>query len=163
MTYACKRDVLTMPVILIHGIVRVLCLSIPSSLCSVIGWSQWLGRFELSGEPKKGARIKAARSVCVGLHLFFVLGQYFRIVVIIRHTILATIAIAPLFVFFSNHNGHQQLQPAREATSAQASSNHPPPWARTLQVHVSFGVFFAIHVPEEGPPFARVPFGSLQN
>ena len=34
----------------------------------------------------------------VGLHVFLVLVQYFRIVVIMRLTILATIVIAPLFV-----------------------------------------------------------------
>ena len=37
-------------------------------------------------------------SVRVGLHVFLVLGQYFRIVVIVGLTVLATIAIAPLFV-----------------------------------------------------------------
>ena len=36
-------------------------------------------------------------SVCDGLHVFLVLGQYFRIVVIMRLRISATIAIDPLF------------------------------------------------------------------
>ena len=39
----------------------------------------------------------ASHSVCVGSHVLFVLGQHFRIVIIMRLGISATIAIDPLF------------------------------------------------------------------
>ena len=72
-------------------------------------------------------------SVCVGLPVFLALGQQIRIVVVMRLTILATIAIAPLFVTIRKI---MAINNCTEATSAQASSCHPPPRARTLQVHV---------------------------
>ena len=53
-------------------------------------------------------------SVCDGLHVFLVLGQYFRIVVIMRLRILATIATDPLFEIVRTVSGYQQLhQPAK--------------------------------------------------
>ena len=67
-------------------------------------------------------------SVCID----FVLGQCFRIVVIMRLTILATIAIAPRFVILQNMVCHQCTS-TRSHTSAQASSHHPSPWARTCK------------------------------
>ena len=91
-------------------------------------------------------------SIRVALHVFLVLGQHFRIVVIMRLTIMATIAIAPLFVIIRTIMP-STVAPAREATSAQASSRHPPPLARTLQVHVSFGVITP-YTSQKRTPFA---------
>ena len=77
--------------------------------------------------------------VCVGVHVFFVLGQCYR---------LATIAIDPLFVDYATYNGLKQMhQPAKPHRHKQ----HPitrhhgrgPP-----QVHFSF---VAKHIPQEGP------------
>ena len=72
--------------------------------------------------------------------VFVVLGQHFRIVVIMRLRILATIAIDPLFEIIRPFVAINSLlhQPAKP--SAQAASRHPPPWAGTLQVHFSCGV-----------------------
>ena len=42
------------------------------------------------------------------------------------------------------------VAPAREATSAQAASRHPPPWARTLQVHFLLALNRHTH-PARGP------------
>ena len=78
-------------------------------------------------------------SVCDGLHVFLVLGQHFRILVIMRLRSLATIATDPLFEIIRTIVS-STVTAAREATSAQAASRHPPPWARSLQVHFSFGV-----------------------
>ena len=70
-------------------------------------------------------------SVCDGFHVFLVLGQYFRIVVIMRLRILATIAIDPLFEKISNYCGHQQLhQPAKPHRHKQPGPLWFTPWKR---------------------------------
>ena len=93
-------------------------------------------------------------SVGDGLHMFLVLGQYFRIVVIMRLRILAT----KLYELF----WPSTVAPDREATSAQAASHHPPPRARTLQVHFLLALNRHTH-PSRGHPFAQPPLGSPQS
>ena len=78
-----------------------------------------------------------------------------------RLRILATIAIDPLLTHCSKLYEllwPSTVAPAREATSAQAASRHPPPWARTLQVHFSFGVK-SPYTSSKRAPFRPAPIG----
>ena len=82
------------------------------------------------GEPYRHA-------ACDSLHVFLILGQYFRIVVIMRLRILATVAI---------DNGHQQLhQPAKPHRHKHASA-------------FFFWRQIATHIPQEGL-LSPSPFG----
>ena len=73
-----------------------------------------------------------------------------------RLRILATIPIHPLFEIIRTFVA-STVAPAREATSAQAASRHPP-WTRTLQVHFSFGVE-SPYTSSKRAPFRPAPFG----
>ena len=63
--------------------------------------------------------------VCDGFHVFLVLEQYFRIVVIMRLRILATIAIDPLFEMIRTIVAIKQLhQPAKQHRHKQRPATH---------------------------------------
>ena len=80
------------PCPLAHTHVVVCKVSGPPVLCYA---SHWLRRPHIHPAVTVGGPYW--HSVCDGFHVFLVLGQYLRIVVIMRLRILATIAIDPLF------------------------------------------------------------------
>ena len=88
-------------------------------------------------------------SVCDGLHVFLVLGQYFRIVVIMRLRILATIAIDPLF---ENFRTTMTINSCTSPRSHIGTSSVPSPVSMGADLASAF--FFwrqiAIHLPQEG-------------
>ena len=98
-------------------------------------------------------------SVCDGFHVFRVLGQYFRIVVIMRLRILATIAIDLLFEIIQNYGGLQQLhQPAKPHRHKQRPATHHHGRGPCMCI---FLLALNRHThPARGPPFARPPLGS---
>ena len=67
----------------------------PPVLCYASHWL-WGPRCSATHTSRGYSRRPYWHSVCDGFHVFLVLGQYFRIVVIRRLRILATIAIDPL-------------------------------------------------------------------
>ena len=76
-------------------------------------------------------------SVCDGFHVFLVLGQYFRIVVIMRLRILATIAIDPLFEIIRTTVAINSCTSPR---SHFGTSSAPPP--TTMGVDPASAFFF---------------------
>ena len=96
-------------------------------------------------------------SVCDGLRVFLVLGQYFRIVVFMRLRILATIAIDPLFEITRTFMAINSCT-SPEATSAQAASHHPPPWADSASAFFFLALNRHTRLPI-GHPFPPAPFG----
>ena len=88
-------------------------------------------------------------SVCDGFHVFLVLGQYFRIVVIMRLRFLATIAIDPLFEII------RTVVAINSCTSPRShigTSSVPPP--TTMGADSASAFFFwrliAIHIQQKG-------------
>ena len=68
-------------------------------------------------------------SVCDGFHVIIVLGQYFRIVVIMKLRILATIAIVPLF------ESRQTIVAINSCTIPRSHIGNP---ILTLNINTSF-------------------------
>ena len=100
-------------------------------------------------------------SVCDGLHVFLVLGQHFRIVVIMRLRILATIASDPLFENF------RTTMPINSCTSPRShigTSSVPPPTTMDADPACAFFILaLNRHThPSGGPPFVQLPLGSQQ-
>ena len=93
--------------------------------------------------------------VCDGFHVFLVLGQYIKIVVIMRLRILATIAIDRLF-----ENIKTGMAITREATSAQAASPSPTTIGVDLASAFSFGVK-SPYTSLKRAPFRPAPFGFI--
>ena len=100
-------------------------------------------------------------SVCDGFHVLLVLCQNFRIVVIMRLRILATIASDPLFEII------RTIVAINSCTSPRShfgTSSVPPP--TTMGADPSSAFFFwrqiDIHTQQEGHDFARPPLGSPQ-
>ena len=91
-------------------------------------------------------------SDCDGFHVFLVLGQYFRIVVIMRLRILATIAIDPLFEII------RTLVAINSCTSPRShigTSSVPPP--TTMFADPASAFSFGVKSPYTSSK--RAPFG----
>ena len=98
----------------------------------------------------------ARPSVCGGFHVFLVLGQFFRIVVIMRLRILATIAIDPLFEIIRTKLAINSCTSPR---SHFGTSSVPPP---TTMGADPASTFFGVKSPytsSKRAPFRPVPFG----
>ena len=91
-------------------------------------------------------------SVCDGSHVLFVLGQHFRIVVIVRLGISATIAIDPLF---------EIIRPKVAINSCRSSVPSPHHHGRGPYKCIFFWRSIANHIPEEGF-LSSPPLGSPQ-
>ena len=118
-----------------RGTTVVVCkVSGPPVLCYAYHWV--LGPRCSATHTPRGYSRRDPIGTRFAMALFLVLGQHFRIVVIMRLRILATIATDPLFDIIRT-------------------------WARTLQVHFSFGVKSPHTHPSRGLPFAQPPLGSL--
>ena len=99
-------------------------------------------------------------SVCDGFHVFLVLGQHFRIVVIMRLRMLATIAIDPLFEIIRTIVAINSCNSPR---SHFGTSSVPPPTTMGADPASAFFLWrqIAIHIQQEGPlspgPFRFTP------
>ena len=88
-------------------------------------------------------------SVCDGFHVFLVLGQYFRIVVIMRLRILATIAIDPLFEI---KRTKVAINSCTSPRSHIGTSSVPPPHHHgrgPCRCKFSFGVKSPYHIQQD--------------
>ena len=100
-------------------------------------------------------------SVCDGLHVFLVLGQHFRIVVIMRLRILATIASDLMFEIIRTF---MAINSCTSPRSHIGTSSIPPP---TTMGADPASAFFILALnrhthPSGGPPFVQLPLGSHQ-
>ena len=95
-------------------------------------------------------------SVCVGLHVLLVLGQYLENCRHLETHNLGHHRHRPTVRNYTNYNGHQQLhQPAKPHRHQHHPITHHH-GRGTLQVHVSCGVFPPCASPTKAP-FSRSP------